>query len=532
MRTRRQYWICVAVILCLQIVTMIYFGFQKQNFHVDEYFSYYSSSDNDFYIGLQDRAWNKSNITIEKCKVHMEERFNYKNVYEMEAKDVHPPLYYYFLHTICSFFPETFSKWTGLGLNIFFFAVSFILLERITWQLSEGNEGLALAVITFYGFNPAVISAVMFIRMYMLLALLILLFVYVHLGIVKNHYKFSIKRVAAIIAVSFAGFLTHYYFLVLAGIFSGVFAIMTLIESRNIKSSIFNFAACLIGTGAAVLYYPACIEHIFFGYRGEGAQAAFFDLSNTLYRFRYFSHITSRIAFADRMKEIFIAGVLAVAVAGIILWRRRRNNGMLKQYSIWKGAWLSVILATLGYYLLVAKTALMNEDEMVRYTFPVYGFLFLIVLTGFMIAGKVLVNNKKMRITGWGILILGSLALNLYGMKQGSVLFLYPEQKERESFAAAHRNAAVIQVYGNEGLTWEIAEELTEYPEFYCISVNDLSEIEDDTIENADEIVAYIDHSDGQIVQQSIQMIQDVSENTIGYKKYFETTYYDVYLFQ
>ena len=52
-------------------------------------------------------------------------------------------------------------------------------------------------------------------------------------------------------------------------------------------------------------------------------------------------------------------------------------------------------------------------------------------------------------------------------------------------------------------MTWEIAEELTEYPEFYCISVNDLSEIEDDTIENADEIVAYIDHSDGQIVQQS-----------------------------
>lgn len=81
-------------------------------------------------------------------------------------------------------------------------------------------------------------------------------------------------------------------------------------------------------------------------------------------------------------------------------------------------------------------------------------------------------------------------------------------------------------------MTWEIAEELTEYPEFYCISVNDLSEIEDDTIENADEIVAYIDHSDGQIVQQSIQMIQDASENTIGYKKYFETTYYDVYLFQ
>lgn len=526
MKPRKQYLICMTVMLCLQILTMIYFGSQKQNYHVDEYFSYYSANDNDFYIGLQDRAWNKNDITIEKCKVHIDERFNYKNVYEMETKDVHPPLYYYFLHTVCSFFPEIFSKWLGLGLNILFFAISFLILERITWLLSEGNEKLVLAVNLFYGFNPAVISAVMFIRMYMLLALLILLFVYLHLGVAREGYRISAKKLTAITAISAAGFLTHYYFIIFSGLFSVVFAINAYFENRKLKNSVLNFGAFLLGTGASVWYYPACIDHIFFGYRGAGAQEAFFDMSNTLYRFRYFSHLTSRIAFTDRLKEIVILE-LVLFVAAIIVARRRKSHAI-----ILPGVWLSIILTTLGYYAVVAKTALMNEDEMVRYTFPVYGFLFLIMLAGFMFIVNSLINNEKARKLVWGILMFGGLALNIYGMTRGSVLFLYPEQEERERFVAAHGDAAVIQVYGNEGWTWEIAKELLRTPEFYCISTNDLSEINDEKVKEAEKIIAYIDNGNAQIEQQGIQIILDSNEKISGYEKCFETMFYDIYLFQ
>ena len=533
MKARNQYLICLAVMLCVQIILMTYFGFQKQNLHVDEYFSYYSTSDNNFYVNLQDREWNPGNIAIKKCIVDLDDRFDYKNVYEMEAKDVHPPLYYYCLHTVCSIIiPEVFSKWTGLGLNIFFFALSFIILGNITWLLSEGNHKMVLAVNLFYGFNPAVISLVMFIRMYMLLTVLIMLFVYIHLLIVKAEYRLSIKRILAIAAVSFAGFLTHYYFLIFAGIFAAVFAVAAWIRTRRVKVNLLNFGSFLLGTGLAVLYYPVCIEHIFFGYRGTGAQASFLDISNTLYRLRYFTHLTSRFAFAGCMKEILAAILVITASAGIVLFLKRKEGMWRKCSFIWSGAWIAMILAAAGYYILVVKTALTNEDEMVRYVIPVYAFFFLILIAFLSMAGKILLSDERTRKKAGTVLLLGGMLLNVYGMSRGNILFLYPESKERIAFAKENSNAAVVQIYGNEGWTWEIAGELESYPEIYCVSGSNLSRIEDERIENSDKIVVYIDHTDAQIEQRGIELILESNDKVTRYEKHFETVYYDIYLFQ
>ena len=44
-------------------------------------------------------------------------RFDYASVYYNQTQDVHPPLFYFLLHTVCSLFPGSFTKWTGLGMN-------------------------------------------------------------------------------------------------------------------------------------------------------------------------------------------------------------------------------------------------------------------------------------------------------------------------------------------------------------------------------------------------------------------------------
>lgn len=44
--------------------------------------------------------------------VASENRFSYGNVWKNQAKDVHPPLYYAILHTICSVMPGCFSVWS------------------------------------------------------------------------------------------------------------------------------------------------------------------------------------------------------------------------------------------------------------------------------------------------------------------------------------------------------------------------------------------------------------------------------------
>ena len=52
--------------------------------------------------------------------VHDNHRFDYCNVWKNQASDVHPPLYYSALHTVCSFSPGQYSKWQGGVVNILF----------------------------------------------------------------------------------------------------------------------------------------------------------------------------------------------------------------------------------------------------------------------------------------------------------------------------------------------------------------------------------------------------------------------------
>lgn len=518
------------VILILQMFVMVWFGMQKQDFHMDEYFSYYSTSDDDFSVEYQDDAWNDSNIIADKCRVRSDSRFNYKNVYIMEGRDVHPPLYYYFLHTVCSLFPGMFTKWTGIGLNIFFFLLSSIILGKITWLLSQKNAGLVLAVSAFYGFNPAVISAVMFIRMYMLLAVFILLFVYIHIWIAQAGYCWNVGSLEAIVFTAFGGFLTHYYFIVFAAIFSVVYAITVLVNTKKVFCTLLVAGAALLGIGLAVLYYPACIEHIFHGYRGEGAQSAFFDLSNTGYRLKYFLNLTSRIAFSGWLQ--FLLGILALGAVFCCAtdWKKKADGWHPSQ--LVKSTWTPVIVAVLGYYVIVAKTALVNEDEMIRYTFPVYALLFLLMGSGFaLIINKLFAAENKKR---WAAVLLLAVCmiLNVHGMRSGDVLFLYPEKEERIQFASEHAESAVIWMHGNGGWLWEIARELGEYREFYAVSQDTTGKIEDERINNAKEMVAYLDNTTEGSVQKGIEVILESNAQIKEYEHRFSTQFYDIYIFR
>ena len=66
-------------------------------------------------IALVDRDELMKYVTVAE-----NERFDYATVYYNQTQDVHPPLYYFFLHTVCSLFPRSFTKWTGIGLNFVF----------------------------------------------------------------------------------------------------------------------------------------------------------------------------------------------------------------------------------------------------------------------------------------------------------------------------------------------------------------------------------------------------------------------------
>ena len=114
-------WYCLmGVILFLQLAVIFYFCNQKEGYHYDEYYSYYSSNKT-YGLSPTDRQWKSTEEIISEFQVQKGEEFRFGLVKEMQSFDVHPPLYYYVLHGVCSLFPGVFTKWTGLGINIFFF---------------------------------------------------------------------------------------------------------------------------------------------------------------------------------------------------------------------------------------------------------------------------------------------------------------------------------------------------------------------------------------------------------------------------
>ena len=117
----------ILIVFALSLAVNLYYCFQKAGFHEDEYYTYFSSNRS---IGLYqpDREWQDDLTILTEFTVKPGERFNYGLVKLVQSWDVHPPLYYYIFHTVCSFFPLEFTKWSGLITNLIAFLLSFLFI--------------------------------------------------------------------------------------------------------------------------------------------------------------------------------------------------------------------------------------------------------------------------------------------------------------------------------------------------------------------------------------------------------------------
>ena len=128
-------------IFYLLLICTIWIGYlfsQKDGLHVDEIWSYgFSNSTHGGYfytynIGEPTRLvdhWSSKEDIKKYLTVQKGERFNYANTYKNFQNDVHPPLYFFLLHTVSSFFPDTIKPWHHAFINIiFFFTITFFII--------------------------------------------------------------------------------------------------------------------------------------------------------------------------------------------------------------------------------------------------------------------------------------------------------------------------------------------------------------------------------------------------------------------
>ncbi|WP_026523372.1 MULTISPECIES: hypothetical protein [unclassified Butyrivibrio] len=567
------------IMLAMQIITICVFGVQKAGFHQDEYYSFFSTNRSlGFYY--PDREWVDSETIRNEFVVLPGEGFNYGLVHIVQSWDVHPPLFYDMLHTICSISAGVFSKWQGILLNLIGFAISFLLLNKLARSIGMA-DGERLVLMFAYGFNPMTISCVLFIRMYMWLTVFVLAYALCHMrliSLIKRYYvgneitgyvlskpfdkqfkKGFVNIVLGIAVVSFLGFSTQYYFLIYMGMMSLSFGLWFLFmmpkkKKKKLDSSgmpeapdrspmnmsigellgdeeftqqaasmaerfgylLVYGCGCALALIGAVALYPASFSHIFRGYRGQEAQAAFTDSSNIWERFRFFVGLAD-----DYLLSGFawlVIAISVIALIGLFFFVRMKN----KKDKLHIAHIRILVAATTGYFLIVAKTALLLGNTSNRYEMPIYPIILLLAVYFIKVGIRAIVGHRKLMEIGIPTLVtfLIFILITVKGLViDRNVLFLYPEDASRIAYARQMNEAGAKAVVMYNDATpdniWRITDELLEYDKLYYVNEADTEAISDAELTEADTVIVYAaDHDNRDEILSIIESCNSKSEKS------------------
>lgn len=538
--------IIILILMVLQVVTAFYFCTQKQGCHYDEYYSYYSSNVTSGLIPT-DNAWMDTIEIKNEFMVTDGMGFEYGMVKLMQTYDVHPPLYYYILHTVCSLSKNTFSLWQGLGINLFFYLLSILILWKISNLVGENNPYITVFSIALYGFSPAIISGVTFIRMYMLLTFLCMLGLYLHLKAIRDE-KFGWKNLYIPVCITtFLGFTTHYYFAVFMFFMAAYMSLYLFFTNGNRKKSFIYAASVILGMMLAVVSYPACLGHIFRGYRGTEAIGAFVDSANTGERIGLFVGLLQEYLLCNLFYILVIIIILLIVTYRYLTKRRMiaafkagndDQNGDKEDKAAHvsesannrrvRGIMGMLIVITVGYFLVVMKTALTNAEEAIRYEMPVYGIIILLIVVAlFRYTEKIFERNVTISKLVM-LLLTVAVAFQFFGLMNNKVLFLYADDSKDYAWAREHSDDTIVYIYNyeNQWMIWDDSKELMEYDRIFFIDMNNTEDITDTDVINSKPLYVFSVRSE--LAEDRLTSIVEMI-NAESVTKVRELKYVDVY---
>lgn len=291
-------------------------------------------------------------------------RFNYGMVYKHQREDVHPPLYYYLLHTVSSLFAGSFSPWLALSVNLAGYAGCLWLLwaiARLLVPAQRGGDWAALAVPLVWAALPCTAQNLIFMRMYMLLSFWVLLFAYLICGILVRG-SIRPQTALALGVTVFLGSQTHYYFYVCAGLIALLAGLWMFLECWPLKSLALYAGSGCAGVLLSLAAYPYVFQHAADMMRTNGGSAR--TLLNGL-----ISALWLVVGRDLGEKRVLILTVLGILLAAAVLTGRR---GVLPKLTRADGA-----LLLLGASALLAAPVIMKLSaiQSSRYLAPIYPLL-------------------------------------------------------------------------------------------------------------------------------------------------------------
>lgn len=262
--------LALMIILQITIVSLIFLN-EKENYHSDEPWSYglANSLYKPFLFGddhggnmyLNAKAWLTGEDLHNYLTVQPGECFRFDSVWYNQELDVHPPVYYCLLHFICSLFPDSFSNWYAFAINIIAMIVGQIFLFKAASKLCK-SDIIALLVCAVWGFSQGFVNLNVYLRMYSLLTMFAIIFLYCHVKLYTNEGSF-VKNMVLTAVVTFLGALTHHYFLAFAFIWAACFCFYFLFSKKF--TELFRYAySMIISVMLSLAVFPSTVVHMFF----------------------------------------------------------------------------------------------------------------------------------------------------------------------------------------------------------------------------------------------------------------------------
>lgn len=496
----------IIVILMISVV-MTFFMTKKEGFHEDEMFSYGSSNyayDNVYRpYGKEDETnifvkekimndniiqnlkyylidhrdikdetlasiksefvptWRSSDEANDYLTIQPKDALNYGMVYYNQSRDIHPPLFYFLVHTVSIFFVGHFSKYIIFSINLIFMILSLWTIKNIFEKLDKKH--LIVPALILYGFSMGAISTVIFQRMYSMLNFFVLMFISANIDIIKKDFYIDKKLWNKLTWIVLLGFWTQYYFCIVAGVVA-VLVLIGVIRKQGKQGAITYILKYLKMAVIGVVLYPLSINHIFFSYRGVGKAEMARGFGEKL------------VEYLNMIGYSFSLPVLAIAICLILLVMAVAVKSVIDKKvdkkALSAGA---IIFSVICYVCVIVKVSPELQDaNIIRYIMCV---LPLIIISILLLIDTVIKNKNVLKYSLVGI----SLVISVYGLMFSEPAFLYKGYAKYLEIAEENKEDKFVYVGDTVFNHIQSMPEFATYSESLILNENQLDVLENDS---------------------------------------------------
>ncbi len=487
----------VLLLICfiIALIPMVYFSFQKDGLFCDELWTYgiansvgrYALVPNELSNNdVSNIEWVDGKIFSDYLEVNSGEQFNYKAVMENAKVDSHPALYYYLLHTICSFFPDTFSVWYGLILNLIIYIIALIYLFKLS--LLMYSRPWAQIVPLIWALSAAGINTVIFVRMYMLVTLCIIMFTYYFWQFMCEE-KFTKGNYIGLTITIVVGILSEFAVLTYLGVVAA-FYLCYLFLQKKYKKCFQIILTAIIAIIIAISIYPVFFQSLLGNLAGKEGYLNFgANIKNKSQNIAiFFNHINHMLFGGYFFFVIAFMIFLLVVVITCCFWRisfcvenRHVTISFFKQeqknsitISIQQIAMFITGIAVMISFVMISRASNMNDNYGARVLYPLCPIIIMIIYYIFSQFAQLLKSSKRFQL----FMICIGLIISVVSISDFGILWLFPGQEEMIASTNIDRGKDCIYLYSK--YTWNDlyapSRILENYDEICFIAIEDLNQ--------------------------------------------------------